>query len=179
MKGKHNIRVNCVVPVATSRMTADVLPPSMQPLLDPVHVVPLVTYLASDACERSGQCYEVGGGWYSQVRIQRSRGVRLQNANANAEGIASSLDAIEDFSIDPTYPTTPADALKAILAPSTPTTDSSSSSHAAPVSSTAPSNVNNEVVASSSATSSSSEGLKSDMIFTSLQHIIANDSKRS
>jgi NAD(P)-dependent dehydrogenase (short-subunit alcohol dehydrogenase family) len=67
MQEKHNIKVNCVVPVAGSRMTETVLPAEMLKLLDPAHVTPLVAYLAHESSEHTGSCFEVGGGWYSQV----------------------------------------------------------------------------------------------------------------
>jgi multifunctional beta-oxidation protein len=66
---KHDIRVNCVVPVAGSRMTETVLSPEMLKLLDPQHIVPIVAYLSHESTEATGSCFEVGGGWYSQVRV--------------------------------------------------------------------------------------------------------------
>jgi hypothetical protein len=74
---KHNIKVNCVVPVAGSRMTETVLPADMLKLLDPQHITPLVTYLAHESSEHTGSCFEVGGGWYSQVRTLLSGVVDL------------------------------------------------------------------------------------------------------
>ncbi len=59
--------MNCVVPVAASRMTESVLPPSMFAMLDPKHIVPMVTYLAHQDTDVTGACYEVGGGWFSKV----------------------------------------------------------------------------------------------------------------
>lgn len=56
-----------MVPVAGSRMTETVLPADMLKLLDPAHITPIVTYLAHESSEHSGSCFEVGGGWYSQV----------------------------------------------------------------------------------------------------------------
>ena len=64
---KANIAVNCVVPVAASRMTEGLLPPAMFEMLDPKHIVPMVTYLAHESSDHSGECFEVGGGWFSQV----------------------------------------------------------------------------------------------------------------
>ena len=48
-------------------MTETVLPAEMLRLLDPQHVTPIVTYLAHESNTHSGACFEVGGGWYSQV----------------------------------------------------------------------------------------------------------------
>jgi multifunctional beta-oxidation protein len=48
-------------------MTETVLPPDMLKLLKPEHVTPMVTYLAHDSTKVNGTCFEIGGGWYSQV----------------------------------------------------------------------------------------------------------------
>lgn len=48
-------------------MTETVLPAEMLKLLDPAHITPLVAYLAHESNEHTGSCFEVGGGWYSQV----------------------------------------------------------------------------------------------------------------
>ncbi len=66
---KHNITVNCVVPVAGSRMTETVLSADMLKELKAEHVAPIVTYLAHDSSKVTGTCFEVGGGWYSQVKL--------------------------------------------------------------------------------------------------------------
>jgi len=56
-----------VVPVATSRMTQELLPPPILELMKPDHVAPIVTYLAHESSAHTGECFEVGGGWYSKV----------------------------------------------------------------------------------------------------------------
>jgi hypothetical protein len=101
-------------------MTATVLPQETLDLLDPAHITPMVTYLASEQCESTGDVYELGGGWYSKVRWQRSQGVQFKssstssssssNAVITAETIAESMHQINDFSTDRnTYPTCPTD----------------------------------------------------------------------
>lgn len=114
---KHNIAVNCVVPVAASRMTATVLPPNVLELLSPSHVSPLVVYLAHQQCSANGEIFEVGGGWYSRVRWERSGGIALggSDAPATAEVIQSHIDHIGDFSAS-THPTSPVDAIKEMMA---------------------------------------------------------------
>lgn len=116
---KHNIHVNCVVPVAASRMTQDLLPQEVLAIMTPDHVTPIVTYLVHDTTMSTGDCYEVGGGWYSKVRLQRSAGVYLGDAQSNApttaESIASHMKEISDFSHDVTYPTAAANAFEALM----------------------------------------------------------------
>ena len=119
---KHNILANVVVPIAESRMTATVLPSQMLALLAPEHIAPLVTYLSHDSCNISGKIFECGGGWYSQVRWQRSGGKALgrQGAPASAETIGRNMADIQDFSLDrASYPAAAADALRDMIAAAT------------------------------------------------------------
>ena len=115
---KYNIQANCVVPVAGSRMTETVLPMELLQLLSPEHVSPIVAYLAHEDSAFTGQCFEVGGGWYSQVRLQRSAGVSLMDPatqqSASIDDVARSMHLITDFSSS-TYPTSPADALRDMM----------------------------------------------------------------
>jgi len=116
---KHNILANVVVPIAESKMTATVLPAQMLALLHPEHIAPLVAYLSHHSCATSGKIFECGGGWYSEVRWQRSGGVALgrKGAPATAEAIGSSMALIQDFSLGrATYPNAPADSLRDMLA---------------------------------------------------------------
>lgn len=115
---KYNIKANCVVPVAGSRMTETVLPMELLQLLSPEHVSPIVAYLAHEDSAFTGQCFEVGGGWYSQVRLQRSAGVSLMDPatqqSASIDDVARSMHLITDFSSS-SYPTSPADALRDMM----------------------------------------------------------------
>ena len=99
-------------------MTATVLPQETLDLLDPAHITPMVAYLASEQCESNGDVYELGGGWYSKVRWQRSQGVQFKSSSSSsskdavvtAETIAESMHQINDFSTERnTYPTCPTD----------------------------------------------------------------------
>lgn len=116
---KHNVFCNTVVPIAASNMTKDLLPSSVLELLDPVHVSPIVAYLAHETCKSNGEIYEVGGGWYSKVRFQRSAGVSIGSKEkpATVEAIASSFDDIGDFEgVPASYPQSNTDALKDMMA---------------------------------------------------------------
>lgn len=138
LQDKYNIKVNCVVPVAGSRMTETVLPADMLKLLDPQHITPLVAYLAHESAQHTGACFEAGGGWYSQVhpvffslpspsytppavqvRFQRSEGLSLAGQNgaiASAEELQRHIGEITDFGRENTYPTSPASALREMIA---------------------------------------------------------------
>lgn len=68
--GRYHVRSNCVVPVARTRLSADipVLADIMSPrpnvfdVWDPANASPLVAYLASEACGFTGKTFYVQGG---------------------------------------------------------------------------------------------------------------------
>ncbi len=117
--GKNNIFVNTLVPVAASRMTENLLSEELLDQMDPKHVTPIVAYLAHESNAHSGRVYEVGGGWYSSMRWERSEGVLLggkigdsdEDKVATVEDIANNIEAICDFGGDNAYPTSPTDAI--------------------------------------------------------------------
>ena len=116
---KHGIGVNVVCPIAASRMTETVgIPKAIMGLLEPEHVVPFVTYLAHADTEATGRLFEVGGGWYSEVKLARSPGKALSSRGvASAEDIADSFDQITNFGDSSvTYPSDLSDAFKSIMA---------------------------------------------------------------
>ena len=114
---KNNVQVNCVVPVADSRMTETVLSADVRELLSPLHIAPLVLYLAHENSTSSGDTYEVGGGFFSKTRVQRSKGVLLgsKTSPAQVEDIASAMTQLSDFTTDPYAPTSLSDSLQKVL----------------------------------------------------------------
>lgn len=117
---KHNIHVNCIIPIAASKMTETVLPTNILERLKPEHISPMVTYLCHEDSKETGGIYELGAGWYSMLRWQRSVGVSLgqDNSVATAEDIQSHIKQICDFK-DATYPKTIAGSLGDMLEAST------------------------------------------------------------
>lgn len=65
---KRNVRCNTIAPIAASRMTETVLPKEALANLDPKFIVPLVGYLASDACEETGSLFEIAAGYIGKLR---------------------------------------------------------------------------------------------------------------
>jgi 3-hydroxyacyl-CoA dehydrogenase/3a,7a,12a-trihydroxy-5b-cholest-24-enoyl-CoA hydratase len=111
----RNILVNAIAPVAGSRMTESVLPPELVAALKPDYVAPLVAYLCHESCKATGQLFEVGAGWVSRVRWQRSKGAFFPlNRPFSPESIADRWETIQDFS-DPSYPVAPSDAFVPIM----------------------------------------------------------------
>ena len=72
---KYGITANAIAPVATSRMTEDIIPPQLLERLKPANVSPLVAYLVSEACSETGRVFSVGGGYIARVAILEGAGV--------------------------------------------------------------------------------------------------------
>jgi NAD(P)-dependent dehydrogenase (short-subunit alcohol dehydrogenase family) len=63
---KNNIKANAIAPVAKTRMTEDILGPAADKLA-PELITPVVTYLAHESCDVSGEIYSCGGGRVARV----------------------------------------------------------------------------------------------------------------
>lgn len=95
---KYNIKVNTIAPVAKTRMTEDLLGP-LADMVDPDQVMPLVVYLASEACDVTHEVFSVGGGRYARIFIGVNQGWFAGKGEVpSAEDVATNLDAIRDVS---------------------------------------------------------------------------------
>lgn len=169
---KSNIHVNCVVPVAASRMTESLIPPKILDMLEPRHVAPIVAYLSSESCEGTGGVYEVGGGWFSKIRWQRTAGVNLcsDSSPASIEDIADNFDAICDFSDNTTFPSDPSEAIQAMMTTKPVTNGPKTAATPTPVEQVA-----TPVPTARSEASVPPAHLKSSMLFNALQDFCSND----
>jgi len=104
---KKNVLVNTIAPMAGSRMTETVLPPDIVQALKPEAVAPLVSYLCHESCNENGQLFEVGAGWISKLRWERTQGVFLPNINP--ELVAQNWDKVNDWK-DATHPVSGTDS---------------------------------------------------------------------
>jgi len=71
---KHNIKVNAIAPIATTRLTDDILPTDLQEKLKPEFVAPLVLYLCSEQCPVTGSIYNAGMGFYNRAAVITGKG---------------------------------------------------------------------------------------------------------
>ncbi|MFM8863005.1 MAG: SDR family oxidoreductase [Acidimicrobiia bacterium] len=90
---KNNIMANAIAPVAATRMTEGLFEDLIDKM-DPALVSPLVAYLASEACEVSGEVYSAAGGIISRFFIGLTPG--YYNPELTAEDIATHLAEIRD-----------------------------------------------------------------------------------
>jgi NAD(P)-dependent dehydrogenase (short-subunit alcohol dehydrogenase family) len=88
---KVGIAVNAISPMASTRMTQDLLGENGE-LLAPEQVSPVVAYLCHRECKISGQVLSVGGGHVSAVITSVTKGIT--EPNLCAESVRDRLDEI-------------------------------------------------------------------------------------
>jgi NAD(P)-dependent dehydrogenase (short-subunit alcohol dehydrogenase family) len=79
----HGIKVNAIAPIASTRMTQDVLG-DLAPKVSPESVSPLVAYLAHEQCSANGHIYSVAGGRVARIFVAETQGVVLPENTAEA-----------------------------------------------------------------------------------------------
>jgi NAD(P)-dependent dehydrogenase (short-subunit alcohol dehydrogenase family) len=88
---KVGISVNAISPMASTRMTEDLLGENAE-LLAPEQVSPVVAYLCHRDCRINGQIVSVGGGHVSAVITSVTRGIT--EPELSAEAVRDRLDEI-------------------------------------------------------------------------------------
>lgn len=110
---KYNINANVIAPLAASRLTESVFPPEIFKLLSPERIVPLVAYLVHENTKDTYGIYELGAGYYSKIRWQRSHGHAFRaDETFTPSAILKEWADINDFSTDVSYPNGPADFIE-------------------------------------------------------------------
>ncbi|HJT43710.1 MAG TPA: SDR family NAD(P)-dependent oxidoreductase [Rhizomicrobium sp.] len=93
---KDNIKVNAVCPVAATRMTQALMPPTVLEMLKPEFVSPAIAYLASDDAP-TGVILTAAAGAFAAAQMVESDGVNL-GQHATADDIAAHFSQICDWS---------------------------------------------------------------------------------
>jgi len=113
---KKNVFCNTIAPVAGSRMTATVMPPDLLEALKPDYVAPLVAYLCHESSTENGGLFEVGGGWMSKLRWERTEGGFVDISKpVTPEDVVSQFAKISDFSSNTTTPESTNDSFGPIM----------------------------------------------------------------
>ena len=95
---RKGIKANVIAPVAGSRLTETILPKEVTAALKPEFVTPLVIRLCSQESEETGSLFEVGAGWVSKLRWERSRGAFFDpKSELTAEAIDAAWEQIGNF----------------------------------------------------------------------------------
>jgi NAD(P)-dependent dehydrogenase (short-subunit alcohol dehydrogenase family) len=92
---KHDIRVNCLAPTATTRMTEHLLPEAMLKLLEAGAVTPgLIALVAEGAPTRAILC--AGAGSFERAHVTLTEGIHVGLPDDAPERIAAQWEAISD-----------------------------------------------------------------------------------
>ncbi|MGV3494599.1 MAG: SDR family NAD(P)-dependent oxidoreductase [Ramlibacter sp.] len=92
---KHDIRVNCLAPTATTRMTEALFPEDMREAFGPEAVVPAMLVLAGqEAPTRTTLC--AGAGSFEAAHVTLTQGVHVGTGPQAPEALAAQLDAVRD-----------------------------------------------------------------------------------
>ena len=92
---KYGIRVNCLAPIAATRMTEDLLPPEALALLTPQSVTAgLLALVGEDGPNRT--ILAAGGGTFARAGIYETPGLHLTGKDCSPEGVAAHWREITD-----------------------------------------------------------------------------------
>ena len=90
----HGIKVNAIAPIASTRMTEDILG-NLAAKVSPESVSPLVAYLAHEECSVTGHIYSVAGGRVARIFVAETHGVVLPENTA--EAVRDNLSLIDEL----------------------------------------------------------------------------------
>jgi NAD(P)-dependent dehydrogenase (short-subunit alcohol dehydrogenase family) len=102
---KYNVLVNALAPVAGTRMTKSLMTPEMLARLDPAFVSPMVAYLCSEQCQRTGDIWSAGAGYFARIEYREAPGVRIEGRAPTVEDVADNIDRIADLSTSKVFRT--------------------------------------------------------------------------
>ena len=92
---KHDIRVNCLAPTATTRMTESLFPPDMVEAFGPEAVVPAMMVLAGqEAPTRTTLC--AGAGGFEAAHVTLTQGAWIGRGPGAPDRLQERLDAVRD-----------------------------------------------------------------------------------
>ncbi|HEX2886300.1 SDR family oxidoreductase [Vineibacter terrae] len=95
---KHDIKINCISPVAATRMTQGVMPEELLKRLAPEQISPAVAWLCAEQCDVTGEIVAAGAGWYSRIKLVKTKGAVLNVDKINTiEDFAAAKDRIFDM----------------------------------------------------------------------------------
>ena len=92
---KNNIHVNCIGPLAGTRMTEGLMPPEVLKRIAPEFVTPGVVFLCSEEAP-TGAILTAGGGAFAVARICETEGVWFGEQGASVEDVRDNWSRIAD-----------------------------------------------------------------------------------
>lgn len=91
---RKGVLINCVAPSATTRMTESLLDQEQAEALLPDYVAPMVAYLCSSACTRSGEVVAAGANHFAVNRMVQGPGVTFGADVPAVDEIAARVEEI-------------------------------------------------------------------------------------
>lgn len=96
---RNGILINCIAPIAATRMTEALMPAHALAHLKPEWVAAAVGYLASSACAASGQVISAGAGYVARAQMMEAEGIFLdEDALPDPDAVAAAYERIADLS---------------------------------------------------------------------------------
>lgn len=96
---KYNILTNVLSPAAYTRMTEGLISPAVAPYMKPELVSPAAVWLASEACDVSGEIIFAQAGGYTRLQYFESEGVQFDpDQPVTLEMFADAFPKITDLS---------------------------------------------------------------------------------
>jgi hypothetical protein len=102
---KYNIMMNALAPVAGTRMTESLMTPEALEKLKPEYVSPMVAYLCSEQCQRTGEIWSAGAGYFARIEYREAPGVRIEGRAPTIEDVESNIEKIADLATNKVYRT--------------------------------------------------------------------------
>jgi len=102
---KYNIFINALAPVAGTRMTESLMTPEMLEKIRPEFVSPMVAYLCSEQCQRTGEIWSAGAGYFARIEYREAPGLRITGRAPTVEDVMENIDKIADLSTNTVYRT--------------------------------------------------------------------------
>ncbi len=113
---KKGVHVNTIAPIAGSRLTETVLPKELTDALKPEYVSPLVAWLCHESCAETGGLFELGGGFFSKLRWERTEGATIRLGRPmTIEAVKSAWPKITNFDKS-THPPHIAESMAPVMA---------------------------------------------------------------
>ena len=92
---RKNVRTNMLAPTAATRMTEELLPPAVLPLLAPETITPGLLVLASEDAP-SKMILGAGGGCFAETKVHETAGVALPDGELTPEAVQANMARIRD-----------------------------------------------------------------------------------
>jgi NAD(P)-dependent dehydrogenase (short-subunit alcohol dehydrogenase family) len=102
---KYNILMNALAPIAATRMTDSLMTPEVLAKLRPEFVSPMVAYLCSEQCQRTGEIWSAGGGTFARIAYREAPGLRIDGRAPTVEDVMENIDKIADLTTNRVFRT--------------------------------------------------------------------------